>query len=301
MADKPVSIAVSVWIGYEPILLARSKGWLDERQVHLVEVASATDCLKLLAEGKVDGAALTLDEALIGRARGIPLSIVMIFDVSTGADMLIARLGIKQLNDLKGRRIGYEPGAVGALMLDQVLRAAGLKKEDVKLVALAIDKQHDAWTHDKVDAAINYEPVASQLLASGGHKLFDSRQIPNTILDVLAIRGEILDHPHASAIRQLISAHFRAIGHLNRNPQDAAYRMATHLGLSPANVLSAFKGLVLPDAVNNYRLMTGPSPELLRTARKLSEIMVKNELLKQDDTMISLIRADFLPTDFQAN
>lgn len=296
-SDRPVSIAAHVWPGYEPMFLARSEGWLDIRQVNLVETNSATESMQALTDGRADGAALTLDEVLRGRAIGLPLSVVMIFDVSAGADVLITRSGIKKLAELKGCRIGYEPGAVGALMLAEILQAAKLAMDDVKLVSLTIDKQLDAWAHDQVDAIVTYEPVSSQLLAQGGIKLFDSRQIPNTIVDVLAIRSDALDPSHAAAIRHLLFAHFRALDHLNRNPLDAAYRMASRLNLPAADVLPAFKGLLLPDAANNRRLLTGPSPELLDTARRVSAIMVKSELLPRDDTLAGLVHAEFLPSD----
>jgi NitT/TauT family transport system substrate-binding protein len=117
----------------------------------------------------------------------------------------------------------------------------------------------------------------------------------------LAIRNDVLDRSHARAIRHLIAAHFRALNHLTRNQQDTAYRMAPRLGLPAAHVLSVFKGLMLPGAAENYRLLAGTSPELLPGARKLSAAMVKNGLLKRDDPLTALIRADFLPTDFQQN
>lgn len=299
LADKPISIAAHVWPGYEPMFLARNEGWLDAKQVQLVETTSATDSLQALAEGKVDGAALTLDEVLRARADGLPLVVVAIFDISAGADMLIARPGIKRLSDLKGQRICFERGAVGGLMLANALLAAGLTKEDIKPVPLTIDKQRDAWARRQMDAVITYEPVASRLLEQGGIKLFDSRQIPDTIVDVLAIRSDALDHSHAAAIRHLLSAHFRALDYLNRNSHDAAYRMATRLGLPAADVLPAFKGLLLPDAANNCRMLRSSSPQLLDTARKISAIMVKEGLLPRDDTLASLIRADFLPSDAQ--
>ncbi|MDD3815781.1 MAG: ABC transporter substrate-binding protein [Desulfocapsaceae bacterium] len=299
LTDKPIAIATRIWPGYELEYLARSEGWLDRQQVRLVEMSSGRDSMKALAEGKVDGAAMTLDEVLQARASGLPLSVVMIFDVSAGADMLVARPGSKTLADLKGRRIGFEQGSVGELMLVESLRAAGLTKEDVTLVMLPVDQQRAAWLRDEVDAVITFEPVATQLLGQGALNLFDSRQIPNTIVDVLAIRSDKLDRSHAKAIRHLLSAHFRALKYLNRNPQDAAYRMAPHLGLPAANFLSVFKGLMLPDAAHNYRLLAGTSPELITSARQLSAIMVKSGLLKQADPLTTLIRADFLPTDFQ--
>lgn len=297
LADKPISVAAHVWPGYEPLFLARNQGWLDANQARLVGTKSATESLQALAEGRVDGAALTLDEMLQARAKGLPLSAVLVFDISAGADMLLARTNIRKLADLEGQRIGYEKGAVGELMLDQALQSAGLAKEEVRLVSISIDKHVEAWNRNQVDAVITYEPTASQLLAQGALMLFSSSQIPNTIVDVLAMRGDALDSSHASAVRHLIAAHLRALDHLKRNPQDAAYRMAAHLDLPAPAVLGAFRGLVLPDAENNYRLLAGAQPELLASARKLSGIMVKSGLLKQDDTLVSLLRPDLLPAD----
>lgn len=70
LADKPISIASHVWVGYEPMFLARSEGWLDEKQVRIFETAAATESMRALAEGKVEGAALTLDEVFKARQKG---------------------------------------------------------------------------------------------------------------------------------------------------------------------------------------------------------------------------------------
>lgn len=295
LADHPISIASHIWVGYEPMFLARDENWLDQKQVRLHETTSATDSLQALAEGKVDGAALTLDEVFKARQNGQKITVVMIYNISAGADMLLARAGLTTLAELKGQRIGFEQSSVGELLLSEILLAAGLGRDDIKLLPLSIDKHLDAWQRNELDAVVSYEPVASELLAQGAHKLFDSRQIPNTIIDVLAMRTDLLDS-HASAIRHLVQSHFKALDHLKRNPQDAAYRMAGHLKLKAADVLPAFKGLVLPDAAYNQRLLAGTTPELLLTARKLSAIMVKSQLLKEDDSLNSLIRADFLPS-----
>lgn len=301
LIHQPISIASHTWPGYEPLFLAQREGWLDSQQLRLVETSSATDSLQALAGGKVDGAALTLDEVLKARADGVPLSVVLIFDISAGADMLVVRSGIKRLADLRGHSIGFEQGAVGELMLAEILHVAGLTKLDVKLVPLPVDKQLDAWRLNQIDACITYEPVASQLQALQAHTLFDSRQLPDTIVDVLAVRREALDFRHAKAIRHVIQGHFRALDHLTRNPQDAAYRMASHMKLHAVDVLRAYRGLVLPDAANNYRLLSGDMPELLIHARKLSAVMVASGLLKQEDDLNALIRMDFLPTDFLAH
>lgn len=295
--DKPVRIAAHVWAGYETLFLTQSEGWLDRMRVSLVETTSATDSLKALAEGRIDGAALTLDEVLRARANGLPLTVVMVFDISAGADALISRPPFKTLVDLKGQRIGYEPGAVGALMLAEALKAGGLKKEEVMLIPLSVDKQLDAWRQNRVDALVSYEPVLSQLMDEGGVKLFDSRQLPDTIVDVLVMRTDVLDGAHAAAIRHLISAHFHELEHIYHNPQDAAYRMASHLNLPADKALGVFKGMFQPDLVENHRLLDGNSPPLNDAARKISRLMVEEKMLPKDDNLASLLRADFLPTE----
>lgn len=298
LADKPVTIAINNWLGYEPLFLARREGWLEERQVSLLETASASESMRALLEGRADGAALTLDEALKVRAAGTPVSVVMVFDISAGADMLVVRPDIRQLSDLNGRTVGFEASALGALMLAEVLQAAGLKKSDIKPVSVSIDKHLRAWRRRQADAVVTYEPVASQLLSDGGVKLFDSGQVPNTIVDVLVMRNDVLDFGRARAIRHAVAAHFLAVNHFYRNPHDAAYRMAEHLGLSAAEVLPAFKGIILPDERNNYRLLDGAAPELLNSARRLSKLMTENGLLAREDSLVELLNPAYLPKDF---
>lgn len=294
---EPVAIASHVWPGYEPMFLARTMGWLDSKQVRLVETTSATDSVNTLVDGKVDGAALTLDEVLRARGKGIPLTVVMVFDVSAGADVVLVRPPLKQLADLKGRRVGYEPGATGAIMMTEALRRAMLSLADVQPVALTADRHVSAWKSGQMDAIATYEPSSSQLRSLGAVNVFDSREIPHTIVDVLAVRTDRLGQVHSAAIRHLVLAHLRALNHFRHNPQDAAYRMAPRLGLSAVRVGDAFRGLVSPDAEYNFRLLGGDAPPLRQTAARLSALMVEQRLLKKKDALDTLITSDYLPHD----
>lgn len=301
LENKPIKVAAHVWLGYEPMFLARNEGWLNTDLAQLVETASATESIQALVDKKVDAAALTLDETLKARAMGVPLTVVMVFNTSVGADMLLAGSNIKTIADIKGKRLGYEASSLGDVMMVNILQKANLAKSDVRLVKMTIEKHQAAWQHKEVDAVITYEPVATQLLAEGMHKLFDTRQIPNTIMDVLVVRNDIVDYSHASAIRHLISAHFRALGHLKHNPQDAAYRMAEHLKIDAHEVLGAYKGLLLPDVESNYRVLAGgeSEPPLQASARDLMQLMLKHQLIKRPDNLSLLIDAQYLPKDYE--
>lgn len=293
--QKPLSVASHVWPGYEPMFLARNQGWLDRDKVVLAETASATESLRALAEGRVDGAALTLDEVLRSRSEGVPLTVVAIFDISAGADVLLARPEIPSLAALKGKRLGYEPSGTGHLMAVEALRQAGLAEADVRTVPLEAEEHLRAWQENRVDALVTYEPTASQLRRLKARRLFDSRDIPNTIVDVLVVRRDRLAEGRGEALRHLLAAHFRALAHIERNPQDAAYRLAPRLGLPPGEALAAFRGLLLPDAANNARLLRGNPPPLAMTASRLLALARERQLLTSADNLERLVDASYLP------
>lgn len=295
MPSTPLRIAIHTWPGYEFIFLAHQEKWIDQ-QVKLVETKSATNSLQALKDGLVDGAALTLDEVLRAREMQIPLTIVLIFDISAGADMLIAKPNIKNLTDLKGKRIGVEQNALGAVMLSQALQTSGLDPLDIEQVALTIDQHEHAWKSGEIDALITFDPIASHLLSLDAHRLYDSRQIPNLIIDVLAIHQKAID-THKGAIKHLIAGHFKALNHFSNNTQDASYRMATHLNVAPAKVVTNYKGLLLPDIKKNHLQLAGKNPKLLQSANLLSAIMLKSNILKQPSSSQDLCLADFLPSE----
>jgi len=295
--SKKISIAAGIWQGYELMFLAQRQGWLSKDLVHLAEVPSNTSSIHALSSGIVQGAALTLDEVFRARAGGVPLTIVLVLDNSAGADMLLARPQIKSLHDLKGKRIGVEQGANAALMLAKALQKAGLVASDVKQVAVAIGDHVDAWEHDRIDAVITYEPAASHLLNEGAVRLFDSKQIPDTIVDVLAIRSEALTEEYAEAIRNLVAGHFNTLNFLLQHPKEAAGLMAAHLGLPPDQVLKSYEGIVLPDIKDNYRLLAGAYPALMNTAHTVSSFMTESKLIPTEATFTGLVSAAYLPQD----
>ncbi|NVO04609.1 MAG: ABC transporter substrate-binding protein [Rhodoferax sp.] len=270
----PMRIACHVWPGYEFLFLAQREGWIAPADTVLVETGAATESLQALATAQVDGAALTLDEVLRARDQGLPLRVVLVFDVSVGADALLAKPGIDSLAQLKGRRIGYEQSALGALMLYKVLEAAELRPGDVKPVPVTFDRHLEIWITGGVDALITFEPAVGQLLERDGHRLFDSSRIPDTIFDVLAVMPKVVsDHP--DALRRVVAAHFRGLDRFRRNPNDVAYHLADRFNQKPQEVLASFKGLELPNQSRNRKLLVGTDGILAGKARELATIMTQ--------------------------
>ena len=270
----PLRVGINTWIGYETLPLAAQLGWLPEG-VELHATASFSASAQALAEGTLDAAGLTLEEMLLARARGTPLSAVLVFDVSAGADMLLARAEVPSIANLRGRRVGFESSALGPLVLSRALATVDLTLADVERQLIPPEEQFAAWQEGRVDAVVTYGPVATWLERAGARRLFDSRQMPNTIFDVLAVRRERLDHP---ALPGLVEAHFRALAHLEHNRDDALYRIAHRQQTSFAEVREALAGITLPDLTGNRDLLRAPGP-LYPVAADLNGLLVAEGLL----------------------
>jgi len=298
VAEPPLNIATNQWIGYELLYLSRElkqdDAHVPDGLVRLVELLSNSDSLQALAAGTVQGAGLTLDEAISARASGLDLKVVLVFDVSAGADALLTQPGITQLTDLRGKRIGVERTGVGALMLDAVLRQAKLKPGDVEVIDLTVDRHLTAFKHRQLDAVITFEPIASLVEQTGGLRLFDSRSIPGGIVDVLAIKTQALA-ASPNAVRQLLADYFASLTYLNTHPQDALERMAPRLNLTPAELQAGYQGLKLPLLADNHRLLVGSPPPLESAASTLAGLMLRQRLLSHPISLSEFCDSRFLP------
>lgn len=258
-------IAMNPWVGIETLPLAKQLGWLGD-EVELIETASMSASSGLVIAGQVDAAALTMDEMLLSRERGVPLTAVLVFDVSAGADVLLARPQFLSVADLAGRRIGVERSALGWLLLSEALASAGLDVNDVETLDLTPSEQVEAWKAGKVDAVVTYGPEAAELEAICARRLFDSREMPNLIVDVLAVRRDRIRHP---ALPAVIAAHFHALEHLRSNRGDAIHRIADRQGLTTNEVRAALSGIVMPGLSANRDLLRDGGG-LQQTAAQLS-------------------------------
>ena len=288
----PLKVGSNQWPGYETVYLARDLGLLG-RRIKLVELPSSTDVMQHLRDGNLDAGMLTLDETIGLVGEGVPLRVVLVMDLSNGADVVLARPGIEELADLRGKRVGVELSAVGTVMLESLLEAAHLGRGDIRLVNLPVDRQEAAYRAGEVDVVVTFEPTRSRLLALGAHELFSSRAIPGRIVDVLAVRADALDH-HAPQVRKLVAAHFQALAELETHPQQALRRIAPRLWTTPERLRQAYEGLILPDLDSNRRWLR-EGGELLPRAEALAALMVRWGLLPATPDLSHLADDRFLP------
>ena len=286
--ETALRIGTNVWIGSEPLYLARELGRFDPAAVQLVEYPSASEVLRAFRNQAIDGMVISLDELFGLAVDGLQPRIILVVDVSHGADVVIGRRGMRTMRDLKGKSVAVESSALGAFVLSRALALNGMQASDVNVVHLESNEQPDAFEKGLVDGAVTFDPYRVQFLRAGGTTLFDSAQIPGEIVDLLAVR-ETAFNKHPKAIQQLLAGWFDAIDYMKSQPKDAARRMGIRQQTSGEQFLEAEQGLHIPSREENLQMLGGPTPALAVTGRRLMTLMVESKLLRRDVDIESVL------------
>jgi NitT/TauT family transport system substrate-binding protein len=277
--EPALRIGTNVWIGSEPLYLARELGQLDPSQVWLVEYPSASDVLRAFRNEAIDGMVISLDELFGLAVDGLQPKIILVVDVSNGADAVVGRHGMRTMKDLQGKRVAVESGALGAFVLSRALALNGMQASDVDIVHLESNEQPAAFQKGEVDGAVTFDPYRAQLLGAGASILFDSTRIPGEIVDLVAVRSIALERS-PRAIQALLRGWFLALDYLHREPEEAARRMGVRQQTSGPQFLEGLAGLHIPSREENLAMLDGPTPGLVSTGGRLMALMLETKLLR---------------------
>ncbi len=270
---ETIKIGTNSWPGYESLHLAQENN-LYKENVKVIEYNSASVVLDKYRKGSIHAAALTLDEVIRLKEQGYSPIIISILDISNGGDTIISTSDIKKLQDLKGKYIGVEDGALGAFMLNRALEYSNMKKEELEIISLPVNKHESAFKENIVDAVITFEPVRTKLLNHGGYEIFSSKLIPNEIIDVLVVDKKYINEEYINDILQALSITIKKI---NTKDTDTLNEMAKRLGISNKDLEIALNGLILPSIKESNKMLK--NEKIVGIINKIQNIMNKASLL----------------------
>jgi len=284
----PLRVAVNPWPGYETLYLARSLGHYDNTPIELIDFPSGTEEVRAYQNDNVEAAAISLDQALVLATTNSDVRIVTVMDFSEGGDVILAQPEISNLKALKGKRVGVEANALGAYIIARALEQAKMTPEEIEIVSLGLSEHERAFNSGSIDAVVTFGFPRTRLLDAGAKQLFDSSQIPGEIVDVLVVRQSVLEK-QLEASQALVKGHFQALNYLKKHPQESAKRVAPRTQITPEQFLESLQGLRSPDVRENQKLLGTENPLLLQTARRLTDVMLSNQLMSKPADPASLL------------
>jgi NitT/TauT family transport system substrate-binding protein len=252
-ATQPaLRLGTNPWIGYQPLTIARDANQFSERVV-LVQGRSAATVMEALRIGTIDAAAITLDEAIRIADAGTPISIALVLDISDGADVVLAKDPKVADAGPRGRKVGVETEAVGAYLLHRWLDRLGIPLSAIEVVDVVAAMHQRAFAELGVDFLVTFEPLASNDFAQTAIRVFDSREIPGEIVDVLAVRQDRIAAQREN-LQHVVDGWFAGLALLDRRSADSIERIARHQDITPDEVRRMLGRLRFPDRVENARM-----------------------------------------------
>ena len=301
--QQPLKVGTVLHPACEFLFLGRETGLLQARETRLVELLSRADNMRLVEEGALDAAVLSLDEFFICRTQRLDLRIVAVLGVSDGADALMTRPGLSRPDQLRGRRIAVVDPSTGMVVLEAALAAASLRQHEVMRVSVTAEQALAQFRAGGVDAVVAAEPWVSQFEALGAERVFDSARLPDRLLSVLAVRSQSLQ-AQPETVRRLVTAHWNAVDQFQRDPQGACRLMAQRLRLhhepfllqepSIEQLALSFRGQRLPLAAA-HRALLRPGGPFDVAQQALQQGLVARRQLQRVAPLQDLLDTRFLP------
>jgi NitT/TauT family transport system substrate-binding protein len=158
-AAKKVVLAMAVTppnLVHIPPYLAKDLGYFKEEglEVDIISFEGGVGSLRVLLAGQVDVALTSGDPPIVARAKGAPIR--LIYSPSPRLEAVLTVQGdIKELKDLKGRKIGIqEPNGFADIFSRRALAKAGLKPADAHFISTSTAGRVPALITGQVDTGV---------------------------------------------------------------------------------------------------------------------------------------------------
>lgn len=286
-----VTIGMVTFPGYAPLYLAKEKGFFEGVDVELTRIEAIGDIRAAMRSGTINMYAATYDIYQSTKdvaPNGIGFLVV---DESHGADGVAIAADINSVQDLRGKKVGAEPGFPPYLVLQYLLDKEDMTLKDLDFQDMPTTDAGNAFAAGQLAAAGIYEPALSaSVKARSGAKVFaSSADIPGLVQDLL-FADEKLAREHPQALERVAAGYFKALAYIETNPDDAYQIMANAFNVSVQEMQDFATGVSWISKEENVKLFDKTNEtNVYATYDRVCNILKKN-----GDTNICLKAEDKL-------
>lgn len=207
-----------------PLIIAQEKGFFRDEglEVELIAPADPNDPPKLVAAGKADIAVSYQPQLHLQVAEGLPLVRIGTLVATPLNSLVVLQEGpVKNIADLKGRKIGFSVGGFEEALLKAMLGKHGLALSDVELVNVNFSLS-PALIAGQVDAVIgafrNFELNQMDIVAKPGTAFFvEEEGVPAYDELIFIAHADKLANP---ALKRFLAALERATAYIVNHPKE---------------------------------------------------------------------------------
>jgi len=184
--------------------------------------------------------------------------------VTSGPGNLITtspKSGIKELADLKGKKVALNRGSNVHYLLLRALEDAKLKLSDVEVIFLAPADARTAFEGGKVDAWVIWDPFQAAAEIAGARILKDGEGLVDNYFYYVARKDFAKEHPEL--VKAVLDEYQTLSGWAGSHAEDASKLLAASSGI-------AYEALLLAEKRHVYGLLE-ITPEILGKQQKIAD------------------------------
>lgn len=277
----PLRVAIDLWPGYYPLVIAEARGYLAEENVR-VEMLFPQDTHRMIADfaaRKHDAICVSIGDIILTTRVQPDVRMILNSDESAGGDQLLGREPFRDAAQIRGKRIGTTLGGFGELFVRRFLQRHGVPLDAVTLVNADAAQMPELLRRGELDLGNTWEPYAAEARAAGFLPWFTSLDTPGLILDGMIMHEPVM-RARAPQVRGLVRAWFRAVEWWRAHESEGNLLCEQRLKLPAGSV--SLTGIRLLDRAENRRAFTPGTPGSLHEAtREYVEFFIARGALSQ--------------------
>ena len=264
-------------------------------KVELKPFAAGPAMLPALAAGEVDLGLMGDFPATTGFINGLPIELIFVQSVLPSDVRLVANpaAGIKELKDLKGKKIAVAIGSTSHSHMLIALKSAGLSDADVTLVNVPPAGMVAAYTAGQVDAIFSWEPATGEIEQQGGKVLATTESL-GMMTGLFGVASKPYLAGHADDVQKFLRAWSIALSDYQKDPAKVLAYEAKRLNQS-VDYLQALLGrqrAVFPPLDQQLSAAYLGSPGNVSDSRLLAHVSTVGQFL------LTINRVNALPPSF---
>ncbi|MBM3735109.1 MAG: hypothetical protein FJW39_04920 [Acidobacteria bacterium] len=235
-----VRVRVNIWVGCVGGLVAN--GGLDTKPDSIYDKSGIKVSFKIiddwtegataLATNNVDVMLTTADvwakDYAQFQEKGFNARAVYLVDWSRGADGVIGKQGINNIEDLAGKTVAFAPFTPSHFLLWNGLKGSGLSTEQRRDVFSKAIHTKDGiepatlFAQQKVDAAVAWDPDMSDAVGkrAGSKKIYDTKIANKLIADILVVSDRFASK-NPQTLLKFLEGWMRGVEFIQQNPNRA--------------------------------------------------------------------------------
>lgn len=298
--DGKVTLAMTSWVGYAPLLIAKEKGYFEKYGVdmEIIQSDSGSDKRSALQAGEIQGYPAATSSVMMTAAAGVNVKQVCGIDYSNGSDGIVAKNDIKSISDLKGKTVALDQSGSASLFFFQyVLSKYNMTLDDVTVVDMASSDAGAAFVAGQVDAAVTWEPYLSKGAATKfGHKLVDSSEYNEAIAETLLMDADFTEK-YPETVKGIVQAWYDALDYIKENKEDSYKIMGDGIGQSVSDVEENIKYVKFIDEAGTEEFFgkEGDSDSTIKTVcNMIVDLWSKSKIIDGSVDVDKTIDYDFI-------